>query len=41
VAMLDLVADREVPATMNRSNDPERPAAQRVHWIAHYHVDDR
>jgi len=40
VAMLDLVADREVPATVNRSNDPERPAEQRMHRIANYHFDN-
>jgi hypothetical protein len=41
VAMLDLVADREIAATVNRSNDPERPAEQRMRRIAHYHFDNR
>jgi hypothetical protein len=41
VAMLDLVADREVSAAVNRSNDPERPAEQRMRRIAHYHFDNR
>jgi hypothetical protein len=40
VAMLDLVADREVSAAVNRSNDPERPAEQRMRRIAHYHFDN-
>jgi hypothetical protein len=40
-AMLDLVADREASATVNRSNDPERPAEQRMRRIAHHHFDDR
>jgi hypothetical protein len=39
--MLDLVADREASATVNRSNDPERPAEQRMRRIAHHHFDDR
>jgi hypothetical protein len=41
IAMLDLVADREVSATVSRSNDPERPAEQWVRRIAHYHFDNR
>ena len=40
VAMLDLVADRDVPATVNRSNDPERPTEQWMYRIAHYHFDN-
>jgi len=40
VAMLDLVADREVSATVNRSNDPERSAEQRMRRIAHYHFNN-
>jgi hypothetical protein len=38
--MLDLVADREVSATVNKSNDPERPAEQRMRRIEHYHFDN-
>ena len=37
VAMLDLVADREISAVVNRSNDLERPAEQWVRRIAHDH----
>jgi plasmid stability protein len=40
IAMLDLVADREDSATVNRSNDSERPAEQRVLRIAHYYFDN-
>jgi hypothetical protein len=41
VAMLDLVADREVATTVNRPNDPERPVEQWMRRIAHYHFDNR
>jgi len=40
VAMLDLVADWKISATVDRSNDPECPAEQRMRRIAHYHLDD-
>jgi hypothetical protein len=40
VAMLDLIADRQAAAAMNRSNDPELPAKQRMRRITHSHFDD-
>jgi hypothetical protein len=40
IAMLDLVADWMVAATVNRPNDPERPAEQRMRRIEHHYFDD-
>lgn len=39
VAMFDLVADRDIPATVNQSNDPERSTEQRMRRIVHDHFD--
>jgi hypothetical protein len=40
VSMLDLVAEREVAASVNRPNQPERPAEQWMRRITHSHFDD-
>lgn len=40
VAMLNLIGDRYITAPVNRTNDSERPAKQRMRRIAHNHFDD-
>jgi len=39
-AMLDLVAGRQIAAPVNRPNDAEFPAVQRMRRITYRHVDN-